>query len=38
MVAAEKQEIEARVDTSLELLADGQVSKERVIIKMQEDE
>ncbi|MDP6597497.1 MAG: recombinase family protein [Candidatus Poribacteria bacterium] len=34
----EKQEIEARIDTSLELLVDGRVPKERVIIKMQQDE
>ena len=37
-LTAEKQEIEARIDTSLELLVDGRVPKERVIIKMQEDE
>ena len=34
----EKQEIESRIDTSLELLVDGRVPKERVIIKMQQDE
>ena len=34
----EKKEIESRIDTSLELLVDGRVPKERVIIKMQEDE
>ena len=33
----EKQEIEARIDTSLELLVDGRVPKERIIIKMQQD-
>ena len=38
MDTAEKQEIEARIDTSLELLVDGRVPKERVIIKMQQDE
>ena len=37
-LTAEKQEIEARIDTSLELLVDGRVPKERVIIKMQQDE
>ena len=37
-LTAEKQEIEARIETSLELLVDGRVPKERVIIKMQEDE
>ena len=37
-LTAEKQEIEARIDTSLELLVDGRVPKERVIIKLQEDE
>ena len=35
---AEEKEIESRIDTSLELLADGRAPKERVIIKMQEDE
>jgi len=35
---AEKREIEARIDTSLELLVDGRVPKERIIIKLQEDE
>ena len=37
-LTAEKQEIEARIETSLELLVDGRVPKERVIIKMQQDE
>jgi hypothetical protein len=37
-LTAEKKEIESRIDTSLELLVDGRVPKERVIIKMQEDE
>ena len=37
-LTAEKKEIESRIDTSLELLVDGRVSKERIIIKMQEDE
>ena len=37
-MTAEKKEIEGRIDTSLELLVDGRVPKERVIIKMQEDE
>ena len=37
-MTAEKKEIESRIDTSLELLVDGRVSKERIIIKMQEDE
>jgi len=37
-LTAEKQEIESRIDTSLELLVDGRVPKERVIIKLQEDE
>ena len=36
-LTAEKKEIESRIDTSLELLVDGRVPKERVIIKMQED-
>ena len=35
-LTAEKKEIESRIDTSLELLVDGRVPKERVIIKMQE--
>ena len=34
----EKKEIESRIDTSLELLVDGRVPKEKVIIKMQQDE
>ena len=37
-LTAEKKEIESRIDTSLELLVDGRVPKERVIIKMQQDE
>ena len=37
-LTAEKQEIAARIETSLELLVDGRVPKERVTIKMQEDE
>ena len=37
-LTSEKKEIESRIDTSLELLVDGRVPKERVIIKMQEDE
>ena len=37
-LTAEEKEIESRIDTSLELLVDGRVPKERVIIKMQEDE
>ena len=37
-LTAEKKEIESRIETSLELLVDGRVPKERVIIKMQEDE
>ena len=32
-----KAEIEDRIDTSLELLVDGRVPKERVIIKMQDE-
>ena len=34
----EKKEIESRIDTSLELLVDDKVPKEKVIIKMQQDE
>ena len=30
--------MKSRIDTSLELLVDGRVPKERVIIKIQEDE
>ena len=37
-LTAEKKEIESRIDTSLELLVEGRVLKERIIIKMQEDE
>ena len=37
-MTAEKKEIESRIDTSLELLVEGRVPKERIIIKMQEDE
>ena len=37
-LTAEKKEIESRIDTRLELLVDGRVPKERVIIKMQQDE
>ena len=37
-LTAEEKEIESRIDTSWELLVDGRVPKERVIIKMQEDE
>ena len=37
-LTAEKQEIEARIETSLELFVDGRVPKERVIIKIQQDE
>ena len=37
-LTSEKQEIEARIETSLELLVDGRVPKEKVIIKMQQDE
>ena len=37
-LTAEEKEIESRIDTSLELLVDSRVPKERVIIKMQEDE
>ena len=37
-LTVEKQEIEARIETSLKLLVDGRVPKERVIIKMQQDE
>ena len=37
-LTAEKKEIESRIDTSLELLVDGRAPKERVIIKMQQDE
>ena len=37
-LTARKQEIETRIDASLELLVDGRVPKEKVIIKMQEDE
>ena len=33
-----KKETESRIDTSLELLADGRVPRERIIIKMQQDE
>ena len=37
-MTAEKKEIESRIETSLELLVDGGVPKERIIIKMQQDE
>ena len=37
-LTSEKEEIESRIETSLELLVDGRVPKERIIIKMQEDE
>ena len=37
-LTAEEKEIESRIDTSLELLVDSRLPKERVIIKMQEDE
>ena len=37
-LTGEKKEIESRIDTSLELLVDGRVAKERIIIKMQQDE
>ena len=37
-LTSEKKEIESRIETSLELLVDGRVPKERVIIKMQQDE
>jgi chromosome segregation ATPase len=37
-LTAEKKEIESRIETSLELLVDGRVPKERIIIKMQQDE
>ena len=37
-LTAEEKEIESRIDTSLELLVDSRIPKERVIIKMQEDE
>ena len=32
-LTAEKKEIESRIDTSLELLVEGRVPKERIIIK-----
>ena len=37
-LTAEKREIEARVDTSSELLVNGRVSKEKITIKLREDE
>ena len=35
---AEKREIEARIDTSSELLVNGRIAKEKITIKLREDE
>ena len=37
-LTAEKREIEARIDTSSELLVNGRIAKEKITIKLREDE
>ena len=37
-LTAEKREIEARIDTSSELLVNGRIAQEKITIKLREDE